>query len=419
MKWCVARYKSLLLLCVFSLGLLPIPLIAQSFFPSDSHVEAGEALPEVELSLDELRLFVEVMQRIKGAYVDPVDDGVLMKNAIKGMVDGLDPHSTYLSPQHLQALRESTLGKFAGIGVEVDVKEDAIHVIRPLPDTPASRAGILSGDKITHLEGVPIKQLSSRAVSEKMRGVPGTKVPLRLIRKGRSSPLRMTVVREIIHVRSVEHRHLEQGYGYIKINQFQRNTGQELEQSIIALNEKKSLKGLILDLRDNPGGVLQAAVDVADVFIKQGVIVSTQGRLVGSDLKFNANKKDLTKGLPLAVLINGHSASASEIVAGALQDHNRAVIVGRRSYGKGSVQSILPLFSSYEPAGLKLTTARYYTPDGRSIQSKGIVPDVRVVAEKKQKGQSFNDLQLIKALGVVKSLGTLPKADSLEVLSRQ
>ena len=417
MKWCVARYRIFFFWCAFSIGISPTYVNAQPLSPHLNHAESRETLPEIELSLEDLRLFVEVMQRIKGAYVDPVDDGALMRNAIKGMVEGLDSHSAYLAPKHMQQLREITLGKFAGIGVKVEIRKTFIEIIKPLPSSPASRVGIFPGDKITHLNGVPIKDLSPSSITENMRGSPGSKVALVLMRAGNKLPLHKTVTREIIHVRSVEHKYLEQGYGYIKINQFQRNTGNELVQSIAALEKKEVLQGLILDLRDNPGGVLQAAVDVADVFIRYGVIVSTKGRLVGSDLKFNANRVDLIQGLPLVVLINENSASASEIVAGALQDHHRAVIVGSQSYGKGSVQSILPLSSGYEPAGLKLTTARYYTPDGRSIQSKGIVPDIKVVVERQCKEAPCSDAQLLKAIGVVKSIDALSVAESTELLS--
>jgi len=419
MRWCVNHNKVLFLLLILMLTTLSTSLYATLNPEEANHKKLAKALPNIELSVEELRLFVEVMQRIKGAYVDPIDDKVLMNNAINGMVEGLDRHSIFLTHKNLQQLRESTSGKFAGIGVEVDIKKNAIHVIRSLHNTPASRAGILPGDKIISLNDSLVATLSDEEVAGYMRGKPGSILSLAIKREGREKPIKMRIARAIISMSSVEHRFLDEEIGYINVNQFQKNTALELEDSIFSLQVTKPLSGLILDLRGNPGGVLQAAVDVADLFISHGIIVSTRGRLIGSDLNFSASKQDMIEGLPLVVLIDGHSASASEIVAGALQDHKRAIIVGTKSYGKGSVQSILPLFSGFKPVGLKLTTARYYTPSGRSIQSTGITPDINVPASQaSSSGKVKEDAQLLKALAVLKSLQSTHASIKLDNLRK-
>ncbi|WP_281647237.1 S41 family peptidase [Parendozoicomonas sp. Alg238-R29] len=332
------------------------------------------------LPLDELRAFTEVVQRIKNSYVEPVDDKTLLENAIRGMLDNLDPHSAYLQPDDFKNLEESTSGEFGGLGIEVGSEDGLIKVITPIDDTPAKRAGVQAGDLVIKLDDTPIRGLGLKKSVEMMRGKTGEPIKLTIIREGASQPLEITIVRDIIKVDSVRQRIVEPGFGYVRISQFQIDTGKEVNESLEKLrteDKDNKLKGLVLDLRNNPGGVLQAAVDVADVFLKDGLIVYTKGRIPNSNMSYSANGKDPSTNIPLVVLINGGSASASEIVAGALQDHRRGIIVGTKSFGKGSVQTVLPLTSDSE-RGLKLTTALYYTPNGRSIQAEGIMPDINV-----------------------------------------
>ena len=339
-------------------------------------VPAVEAVNgKAPLPLEELRTFAEVMDRIKAAYVEPVDDKTLLENAIKGMLGNLDPHSAYLEPEAFAELQESTSGEFGGLGIEVGTEDGFIKVVSPIDDTPASKAGIQPGDLIVKIDGQPTKGLSMMEAVDKMRGKAGSKIELTLVRDG-GRPFDLTLTRAVIKVRSVKSQMLEDGYGYLRISQFQVNTGEEVGKALTKLrqeNGNKKLRGLVMDLRNNPGGVLQAAVEVADHFLKSGLIVYTEGRMANSELRFNADPADASEGVPLVVLINGGSASASEIVAGALQDHKRAVLMGTDSFGKGSVQTVLPLNND---RALKITTALYFTPNGRSIQAQGIVPDV-------------------------------------------
>ncbi len=340
--------------------------------------ENTEADKKGALPLEELRTFTEVMQRIKSAYVEEVDDKTLLENAIQGMLSGLDPHSAYLKPEDFKELEVNTSGEFGGLGIEVGMEDGFIKVIAPIDDTPASKAGIQSGDLIIKLNGESVKGMTLMQSVDKMRGKAGTPVNLTIVREGTPKPLEISINRAVIKVQSVKAKTLEDGYGYIRISQFQVDTGKELVEDLNKLKKKQSegkLKGLVLDLRNNPGGVLQAAVGVVDAFIKKGLIVYTEGRIANSELRFNATPEDPSEGVPLVVLINGGSASASEIVAGALQDHRRAVLLGTESFGKGSVQTVLPLSVNAEK-GLKLTTALYYTPKGRSIQAEGIKPDI-------------------------------------------
>lgn len=329
-----------------------------------------------ELPLTELRTFVEVMERIKTAYVEPIDDKTLLKNAIKGMLSNLDPHSSYLEPSAFQELQETTSGEFGGLGIEVGQEDDVLKVISPIDDTPAFAAGLQAHDLILRIDGQPTKGMSLTQAVEKMRGKPGTPIVLSISRDHRP-PFDVTLTRAIIKVRSVRSQLLEDGYGLIRISQFQVNTGDELGKALRTLekNNKAPLNGLVLDVRNNPGGILQAAVHVVDHFLSKGLIVYTEGRLASTQSRFYATPRNTVTELPLVVLINGGSASASEIVAGALQDHKRAVIMGSKSFGKGSVQTILPL---NEDHALKLTTALYFTPLGRSIQAEGIEPDIAV-----------------------------------------
>jgi len=329
------------------------------------------------LPLNELRTFADVFDRIKQAYVEEVDDKTLLENAIKGMLTELDPHSAYLEPEAYQDLQISTTGEFGGLGIEVGMEDGFVKVITPIDDTPAQKAGVLTGDLIIKLDDTPVKGLSLNDAVKLMRGKPGSVIKLTIIRQGVDKPLEIDVVRAVIQVQSVKERMLEKNYGYVRLSQFQVHTGSDLLKSLEKLKKENNgeLKGLVLDMRNNPGGVLQAAVDVADAFINDGLVVYTKGRLPDSDMQFSATPGDHLKGIPIVVLINGGSASASEIVAGALQDHHRAVIMGTTSFGKGSVQTVLPLHNN---RALKLTTARYYTPGGRSIQAEGIVPDIQV-----------------------------------------
>lgn len=345
------------------------------------------------LPVKELQTFAEVFGRIKQDYVEPVDDKKLITDAIKGMLTGLDPHSDYMDPQAFKELKEGTQGEFGGLGIEIGAEDGFVKVVSPIEDTPAQKAGIKSGDLIIKIDDTPVRGLSLNDAVKRMRGKPGTKVVLTVARKTETKPLVFTLVRAIIKTKSVKYKLLESDYGYVRITQFQEHTTENLAQGIEALykENKKPLRGLILDLRDDPGGLLTGAVGVSSAFLpKDSLVVYTEGRTADAKMRLTATVqnygrqglldplKDLPaniKTVPLVVLVNGGSASASEIVAGALQDHKRAVLVGTQTFGKGSVQSILPLGNE---GGIKLTTARYFTPSGRSIQAKGIEPDVVV-----------------------------------------
>lgn len=329
-----------------------------------------------KLPLDELRTFADVFNQIRQSYVEEVDDKTLLENAIRGMLSGLDPHSTYLDAKSFEELQTTTTGEFGGLGLEVGLENGFVKVISPIDDTPAQKAGIEAGDLIIKIDGKPVKGMSLNEAVESMRGPRGSTIELSIVREGLPQPLDLKLKRDIIKVLSVKSRALEPGYAYVRISQFQANTGTEMRKAIEKLKlDNKPLRGLVLDLRNNPGGVLQASVDVADAFIRGGLVVYTEGRLPNAKAQFSATPDDITNGTPLVVLINGGSASASEIVAGALQDHKRAVIMGTASFGKGSVQTVVPLS---ENSAIKLTTARYFTPNGRSIQAHGIVPDILV-----------------------------------------
>ena len=361
--------------------------------PEQATATANDSAP---LPLDELRTFVEVMDRIKSAYVEPVSDKTLLENAIKGMLSNLDPHSAYLEPQAFRDLQESTSGEFGGLGIELGSEDGFLKVVSPIDDTPASAAGIQPGDLIVKIDGQPTKGLSLMEAVEKMRGKAGSDIELTLVREG-GRPFDVELTRAVIKVKSVKSQLLDDGYGYVRITQFQVNSGGEVGKALAALRKEngKKLRGLVLDLRNNPGGVLQAAVEVTDHFLKEGLIVYTEGRIANSELRFYADPVDASEGVPLVVLINGGSASASEIVAGALQDHKRGVLMGTDSFGKGSVQTVLPLNND---RALKLTTALYFTPNGRSIQAQGIVPDIEVARakltrEKDESGIKEADLQ--------------------------
>lgn len=327
------------------------------------------------LPYDELRNFTEIFGRIKRDYVEPVSDKKLLEDAVRGMLTGLDPHSAYLGEEEYKELREGTTGQFGGLGIEVSMEDGYIKVVSPIDDTPASKAGILAGDLIIKLDEKPVKGMSLVEAVKLMRGEPGSEITLTIVREGAQAPIKVVIARAVINVKSVKSRLLEPGYAYVRISSFQSKTDQSLIDAIKELNKtnKEPLKGLVLDLRNNPGGVLDAAVGVSDAFLTGGLIVYTEGRIKNSEMRFNASADDLLKGAPIVVLINAGSASASEIVAGALQDQKRAIIMGEKSFGKGSVQTVLPTSNG---GAIKLTTARYYTPSGRSIQAEGIEPDV-------------------------------------------
>lgn len=344
----------------------PLPLLAQPVDPADQ-----DALP-----LEEIQTFAEVFERIKRGYVEEVDDATLLRNAMRGLLSELDPHSAYLDADEFESLRESTQGEFGGIGIEVGTEEGQLIVVTPIDDTPASRAGLLARDVILAIDGTPTDNLSLQEAVTLMRGEPGQELRLEILRVGEEAPRTITLVREVIRSESVKHDLLEPGYGYLRISQFQSRTPEQARQALASMNEEQALQGLVLDLRNNPGGVLQSAVGVADLFLDNGLIVYTEGRLANTEMSFSANPATPARDTPLVVLINGGSASAAEIVAGALQDQRRGIIMGTESFGKGSVQQIMPLGNG---EGLKLTTALYYTPNGRSIQAQGIEPDVEVV----------------------------------------
>ncbi len=335
-------------------------------------------LDSSELPLDEMRNFTEVLDRIKQDYVEPIDDKALLENAIHGMLDGLDPHSAYLDVDAFRDLQAGTSGEFGGLGIEVGLEDGFIKVIAPIDDTPAQRAGVQAGDLIIRLDDTPVKGLTLAEAVKMMRGKPDTKIILTIVRAGEEKPLKITIVRDIIQVKSVKSRLLEPGFGYVRVTQFQAKTARNLSQALSDLkqqNKKGTLKGLIMDLRNNPGGVLNAAVEVSDIFLDKGTVVYTEGRSEGSRQDFKATPGDMLDGSPMVILVNGGSASASEIVAGALQDHRRAIVMGEQTFGKGSVQTILPMANG---AAVKLTTALYFTPNGRSIQAEGIQPDIKL-----------------------------------------
>ncbi|MFW6191341.1 MAG: S41 family peptidase [Thiohalospira sp.] len=334
-----------------------------------------EVSEESELPLEQLRTFSEVFARVKGSYVEEVSDDELLENAIRGMLSGLDPHSDYLDADDFQKLQEGTQGEFGGLGIEVTMEDGQVKVIAPIDDTPAERAGVQAGDLIVRIDSKPVKEMSLGEAVDKMRGEPGSEIELTILREGRDEPLELTLERAVIEVESVKSRMLEDGYGYLRITNFQSRTGKDVVNAVESLREENdgALDGMVLDMRNNPGGVLDAAVDVSDAFLNEGRIVYTKGRVKDAKMSFSAEEGDILDGAPIVVLTNNGSASASEIVAGALQDHRRALVMGQETFGKGSVQTVLPLGGS---TAVKLTTARYYTPDGRSIQAEGIKPDV-------------------------------------------
>jgi len=342
----------------------------------------------------QLSLFGDVFEHVRTDYVDKPDDSKLLEWAINGMLAGLDPHSSYMDPKSLRDLQIQTTGKFGGLGIEVTMEDGLIKVVAPIDGTPAQKAGIMTNDIITHLDEEPVQGLSLNQAIDKMRGPANTKIKLRIIGQGQDKPIELTIVRQIITVHSVRGRLEGNDVGYIRISAFDDKTTDELKKALNQLSTQismKRLKGYVIDLRNNPGGLLDQAIFVSDAFLGTGEIVSTRGRKAEETQRFMARPGDLAKAKPIIVLINGGSASASEIVAGALQDHKRATIIGTRSFGKGSVQSIIPLGSGN--GALQLTTARYFTPSGRSIQAKGITPDIEVLQEVPEEITARTDLR--------------------------
>jgi carboxyl-terminal processing protease len=352
-------------------------LLALLSLPFQINAKTAEEAQKLKSFLQELEAFTLVFGDIKQLYVDEIDNKKIFTNAIKGMVSGLDPHSVYLEPKEQKSLMESTSGKFGGLGIVISKKDDGIQVISPIDDTPAYKAGIQAGDLIITIDDKPVKGMTLEDGVDLMRGEPGTKIKITILRK-KQKPFVVEITREIITIISVKSHLLEENIGYVRIASFQNPTAKLVEEAIeeLTVENEGQLDSLILDLRNNPGGVLHSSIAVSNLFIDDvGLVVYTEGRIKSSNLKFKTKRGDIMQESPIVVLINEGSASASEIVAGALQDHKRAIIMGSTSFGKGSVQTIIELDNGY---GLKVTTARYYTPNGRSIQAKGIVPDIEL-----------------------------------------
>ncbi len=356
----------------FSFLLVCAPLALRAATDAKAAAPPGQST----VSLDDIRMFTAVFNLVRQAYVDPVDNKTLMQNAIRGLLAGLDPHSEYLDESQMQSLDEDTSGSYAGLGIEVFTVDGRLRVVAPIDDTPAARAGIKPGDIIVRIDGEAITPDNVNQAVDKLRGKAGTKVALSVIHEGASVPEDYTLTRADIRVASVRVRALEPGYVYIRVAQFQQDTGSELRHKLEKLLDKsKPLRGAVLDLRSNPGGLLTSAVEISDDFLDSGTIVTTHGRIRQSDLSFSATPGDLLNGAPMVVLVDNGTASAAEIVSGALKDNHRALLMGRRTFGKGSVQTVLPLDDTH---AIKLTTARYYTPNGTSIQAAGIQPDIEL-----------------------------------------
>jgi carboxyl-terminal processing protease len=368
------------------------------------------------LPWQDARLLAEVLEHVRQDYVEDVSDQKLIEAAIRGMIADLDPHSAFLDAEEFDEIRISTTGEYSGVGIEVALENGAVKVVNPIENTPAQRAGVLAGDTIVAVDDVPVDAENLNDTIDRMRGRVGTPVKITIARSSRPDPLQFTLSRAAVQVHSVSNDLLEPGYGYVKISHFSETTTADLERAIAALKKRSggALRGLVLDLRNNPGGVLEAAVGVSDVFLDEGVIVTANGRAPDAKFEMDAKPGDDLNGAPLIVLVNGGSASASEIVAGALQDHHRAKLVGSQTYGKGSVQTVVPLSDGH---AIKLTTSRYFTPSGASIHKRGITPDV--VVDKKEieaadgvdsaalNGDLKADYELRLALGMLKDKGTI------------
>lgn len=364
------------------------------------------------LPVEELRAFTDVFNAIKQGYVEPVEDRTLINHAISGMLSNLDPHSAYLDAEGFRELREGTQGEFGGLGIEVGMEDGFVKVVSPIEDTPAFRAGILAGDLIVKLDDTPVKGMTLSDAVKRMRGKPNTQITLTIMRQGESAPLEFTITREVIRVQSVRSRIIEPGFGYLRVAHFQENTAESVVDHLNRLYTEGPLQGLVLDLRNDPGGLLHGAIGVSAAFLaRDTLVVTTDGRAPDARREYRAAPEDYLRGrrgdfirrlpdeareVPMVVLVNAGSASASEIVAGALQDHGRAIVMGTRTFGKGSVQTILPLNND---AAIKLTTARYYTPSGRSIQATGIEPDILVEETENGSARRMREADLQGHLG--------------------
>lgn len=327
-------------------------------------------------SYENIRIFTDVLSIVQDNYAEDVDPKNLIYGAVKGMLQNLDPHSSFMTPEEYKEMQVETKGIFGGIGIEIGIRDNILTVISPIEDTPAFRAGIKAGDKIIKIDEKYTKDMTINDAVKLMRGAKGTKVGVWILREGWKDPQEFAIIRDVIAIKSVKYKSLEEGFGYVRISQFQEKTSNDLEDALNKLGSRDGkLKGLVLDLRNNPGGLLQQAVEVSDKFLDSGLIVYTKGRAPGQDMRFEAKANGTHPSYPMIVLVNGGSASASEIVAGALQDHKRAVILGTQTFGKGSVQTIMPLSDG---SAIRLTTSKYYTPSGRSIQAKGIEPNITV-----------------------------------------
>jgi len=374
---------------------LPFSVYAQAEQPQSEQAQSEQEGHQQQIPMEDVQRFSNAISLIKKYYVKPVDDKVLFDNAIKGMLSGLDPHSSYLNEEDFKELQTATNGEFGGIGLEVTMEDGVVKIITPLIDTPAFKAGIKPGDYIIKLGSTSVQGLELKDAVNLMRGQAGSPIELTILRKGEGKPLTFKLLREKIEIKSVKSKLLDDQYAYVRLSQFQALTSKDMEKAIEDLKKQSGghIKGLILDLRNNPGGLLDSAIEISDAFIstakngKPEMIVYTQGRLPGSKFTAMANPGDILNNAPMIVLINNGSASASEIVAGALKDNKRAIILGTRSFGKGSVQTVLPLD---EKRGIKLTTALYFTPSGTSIQAKGITPDI-VVEEVSVPGKSVKE----------------------------
>lgn len=372
---------------------LYITLIIFPLFFAGSHRALGSP-DDTQETYQNLEVFANILSIVQQNYVDNVDTKETIEGAIKGMLTSLDPHSSFMKPDDFKELQVETKGSFSGIGIEITTKDDMLTVVSPIEDTPAFKAGIQAGDTIIKIAGESAKEMSLMEAVKRLRGPKGSEVTISIHREGWTDLQEFTIIRDVIPILSVRSSVLEPGYGYVRITNFQNNTAQDLQNSLSDLNKEPPLKGLVLDLRNNPGGLLDSSVKIVDIFLDEGIIVSTKGRLEEQNMEFSAHSGGPEYDFPIVILINGGTASASEIVAGALQDHKRALILGTQSFGKGSVQTIIPMADG---AGLRLTTARYYTPSGTSIQAKGITPDVlvpKIVAA--EEGQPKSPMEFLR-----------------------
>lgn len=391
------------LVSILSAG-LSLPVMAQGEKrTATEEAEEADKDPDANNTYKQLNLFGEVFERVRANYVDPVTDKELIEHALNGMLSNLDPHSTYLTEKDFTDMQVQTKGEFGGLGIEVTMDNGFVKVVSPIDDTPAFKAGILSGDYITHIDDVPVMGMTLNDAVDKMRGKVGTSVRIKIRREGVDEALNFTLKRDVIRIKSVRHRVIQDNVGYIRVTTFNQNTVDGVEAAIADIRKQvgeDKLLGYVIDMRNNPGGLLDQAIGLADLFLDKGEIVSTRGRVEEDTKRDNATPGDLASNKPVVVLINGGSASASEIVAGALQDHRRAILLGTKSFGKGSVQTVIPLPGN---GAMRLTTARYYTPSGRSIQAKGIEPDIIVEQAKIETLSSAEDIHESDLPGALKN----------------